>query len=192
MLCLLALLSATLSTQAAPAMLTVRVGIRATGADFIDCENRRSLFSIVWGCFTTIFACVWVSAHPNVPPPIPPPPGKGASLWQHLKWQLPSLLPSSLSVLQAGSSNVRGTSPKNLTSVVLGAVPVVVLWVYADGALRYTGCIPFSWVFPVYVAGVLLYVPARLALTVLPLVALRALPDAVYSEVKWNRYLPHV
>ncbi|KAJ6449572.1 hypothetical protein C8R45DRAFT_145147, partial [Mycena sanguinolenta] len=26
-------------------------------------------FSIVWGCLATIFACTWVSVHPNVPPP---------------------------------------------------------------------------------------------------------------------------
>ncbi|KAF7369951.1 hypothetical protein MSAN_00624900 [Mycena sanguinolenta] len=29
----------------------------------------RTLFSIVWGCLATIFACTWVSVHPNVPPP---------------------------------------------------------------------------------------------------------------------------
>ncbi|KAF7369997.1 hypothetical protein MSAN_00629600 [Mycena sanguinolenta] len=32
-------------------------------------DNSRTLFSVVWGCLVTIFACTWVSVHPNVPPP---------------------------------------------------------------------------------------------------------------------------
>ncbi|KAF8193841.1 hypothetical protein K438DRAFT_1934657 [Mycena galopus ATCC 62051] len=34
-----------------------------------DINNCRQLFDIVWGCLATIFACTWVSVHPNVPPP---------------------------------------------------------------------------------------------------------------------------
>ncbi|KAJ6449521.1 hypothetical protein C8R45DRAFT_144611 [Mycena sanguinolenta] len=41
---------------------------RAT-TDSCNDINNRSLFSIVWGCLATIFACTWVSVHPNVPPP---------------------------------------------------------------------------------------------------------------------------
>ncbi|KAJ6565630.1 hypothetical protein DFH09DRAFT_1278646 [Mycena vulgaris] len=33
-----------------------------------DIDSRR-LCNIIWGCLTTIFACTWVSIHPNVPPP---------------------------------------------------------------------------------------------------------------------------
>ncbi|KAF7302304.1 hypothetical protein MIND_00797900 [Mycena indigotica] len=62
--------------------------VRATGGDMNACNNQRSLFSIVWGCFTTIFACIWVSAHPNVPPPVPRPPKKDATVIAHLKWYL--------------------------------------------------------------------------------------------------------
>jgi len=29
---------------------------------------RRSMFSIVWSCLSTVFICVWVSVHPNIPP----------------------------------------------------------------------------------------------------------------------------
>ncbi|KAF8193827.1 hypothetical protein K438DRAFT_1513959, partial [Mycena galopus ATCC 62051] len=29
----------------------------------------RKLFDIIWGCLATIFACTWMSVHPNVPPP---------------------------------------------------------------------------------------------------------------------------
>ncbi|KAF9030395.1 hypothetical protein BJ165DRAFT_1358855 [Panaeolus papilionaceus] len=38
----------------------------------MDCGNscnddpRRSLFSIIWGCATTLFACTYVAIHPNV------------------------------------------------------------------------------------------------------------------------------
>ncbi|KAF7292516.1 hypothetical protein MKEN_01476000 [Mycena kentingensis (nom. inval.)] len=33
--------------------------------------HYRSFFQLVWGCLVTIFACVWVSVHPNVPTPPP-------------------------------------------------------------------------------------------------------------------------
>ncbi|KAF7365584.1 hypothetical protein MVEN_00431800 [Mycena venus] len=34
-----------------------------------DINSCRTLFSIISGCLATIFACTWVSVHPNVPPP---------------------------------------------------------------------------------------------------------------------------
>ncbi|KAJ6604702.1 hypothetical protein DFH09DRAFT_1123552 [Mycena vulgaris] len=33
-----------------------------------DNTSSRGLFTIIWGCLTTIFASTWVSVHPNVPP----------------------------------------------------------------------------------------------------------------------------
>ncbi|KAF7369903.1 hypothetical protein MSAN_00619800 [Mycena sanguinolenta] len=42
---------------------------RATSDSCNDINNSRTLFSVVWGCLVTIFACTWVSVHPNVPPP---------------------------------------------------------------------------------------------------------------------------
>ncbi|KAF7370005.1 hypothetical protein MSAN_00630500 [Mycena sanguinolenta] len=42
---------------------------RATTDSCKDIDNCRTFFSIVWGCLATIFACTWVSVHPNVPPP---------------------------------------------------------------------------------------------------------------------------
>ncbi|KAJ7059221.1 hypothetical protein C8F01DRAFT_1232277 [Mycena amicta] len=53
-----------------------------------DIDNCRRLFDIVWGCLATVFACVWVSIHPNVPPPPPPALPKSASLWRQVKWKL--------------------------------------------------------------------------------------------------------
>ncbi|KAJ7861604.1 hypothetical protein B0H13DRAFT_2072707 [Mycena leptocephala] len=42
---------------------------RASEPDSCDDINHcRRLFDIVWGCATTIFACTWVSVHPNIPP----------------------------------------------------------------------------------------------------------------------------
>ncbi|KAJ6582254.1 hypothetical protein B0H19DRAFT_984385, partial [Mycena capillaripes] len=55
------------------------VGTR-TSADFCDdVNNCRTLSDIIWGCLATIFACTWVSVHPNVPPP-------GQS-WLTLAWR---------------------------------------------------------------------------------------------------------
>ncbi|KAJ7151293.1 hypothetical protein C8R43DRAFT_951110 [Mycena crocata] len=34
-----------------------------------DIHDCRKLFDIIWGCLVTIFACTWVSVHPNVSPP---------------------------------------------------------------------------------------------------------------------------
>jgi hypothetical protein len=34
-----------------------------------DINRCRTFFSIVSGCLATVFACTWVSVHPNVPPP---------------------------------------------------------------------------------------------------------------------------
>ncbi|KAJ6582319.1 hypothetical protein B0H19DRAFT_929804 [Mycena capillaripes] len=42
----------------------------------------RTLFDIIWGCLTTIFACTWVSVHPNVPPPNQ---SRLALLWRRMK-----------------------------------------------------------------------------------------------------------
>ncbi|KZT25921.1 hypothetical protein NEOLEDRAFT_1199558 [Neolentinus lepideus HHB14362 ss-1] len=33
-----------------------------------DLNNCRTLWSIVWSCLATIFACTWVVIHPNIPP----------------------------------------------------------------------------------------------------------------------------
>jgi hypothetical protein len=31
-----------------------------------DQDSRRSIWSIVWSCLSTIFLCTWVALHPNV------------------------------------------------------------------------------------------------------------------------------
>jgi hypothetical protein len=36
-----------------------------------DLDECRKLIDIVWSCLTTIFACTWLTLHPNIPPPPP-------------------------------------------------------------------------------------------------------------------------
>ncbi|KAF8217227.1 hypothetical protein K438DRAFT_1748320 [Mycena galopus ATCC 62051] len=45
------------------------LGARTSTDSCDDIDSRRKLFDIIWGCFATIFACTWVSVHPNVPSP---------------------------------------------------------------------------------------------------------------------------
>lgn len=39
------------------------------GREITGCDRTRSLWEIIWSCFSTIFACTWVAVHPNVPDP---------------------------------------------------------------------------------------------------------------------------
>jgi hypothetical protein len=41
------------------------VELRAVSAGG-DQDSRRTIWSIVWSCLTTIFLCTWVALHPNV------------------------------------------------------------------------------------------------------------------------------
>ncbi|KAJ7202734.1 hypothetical protein C8J57DRAFT_1622474 [Mycena rebaudengoi] len=57
-----------------------------------SCDNIndcRKLFDIIWGCLVTIFACTWVSVHPNVPPPSQ---STLALLWRRLKMMLVAII----------------------------------------------------------------------------------------------------
>ena len=53
------------------------------------------------------------------------------------------------------------------------------LWWYSSGLLVWVVIIP-------------LYLIARLALLVLPFIALRALPPGSYAQVNWISFLPHI
>ena len=33
------------------------------------CSHQRSITDILWSCFATLFACTWLSVHPNMPGP---------------------------------------------------------------------------------------------------------------------------
>ncbi|CAK5278648.1 unnamed protein product [Mycena citricolor] len=58
----------------------------------------RQLFNILWGCLATIFACVWVSVHPNVPPS-----NQGAirAFWSRLKIMLIAVIAPEIVVVFA-------------------------------------------------------------------------------------------
>jgi hypothetical protein len=52
------------------------------------------------------------------------------------------------------------------------------------------------WMYPsallVWVATIPLYLIARMALLVLPFIALRALPPGAYVQLDWVSFLPHI
>ncbi|KAJ7704522.1 hypothetical protein B0H17DRAFT_921180, partial [Mycena rosella] len=68
---------------------------RAPSDSCNDINNCRRLFDIVWGCLTTIFACTWVSVHPNVPPPNQT---ALSLLWRRLKMMLVAVVAPELMV----------------------------------------------------------------------------------------------
>ncbi|KAJ7762931.1 hypothetical protein B0H16DRAFT_1528185, partial [Mycena metata] len=75
------------SGTAAPALHPLAARIPVDSCD--DINNCRKLFDIIWGCLTTIFACTWVSVHPNVPSPDE---GPIAAFWHRLKMMLVALI----------------------------------------------------------------------------------------------------
>ncbi|KAF7369946.1 hypothetical protein MSAN_00624200 [Mycena sanguinolenta] len=62
-----------LSKDGKAALLSHSLDARATPDSCDNINSCRTLFSVVWGCLATIFACTWVSVHPNVPPARPEP-----------------------------------------------------------------------------------------------------------------------
>ncbi|KAJ7062877.1 hypothetical protein C8F01DRAFT_985806 [Mycena amicta] len=87
MLLLLAIASLLVTNHSAATPLVPR----ASPSDSVICDNInhcRRLYDIVWGCLATIFACIWVSVHPNVPQPTPPRPDRKGSFWQWAKWMV--------------------------------------------------------------------------------------------------------
>jgi hypothetical protein len=41
-------------------------------------SNTRTIWNIIWSCFSTLFACAWIAVHPNIPAP-------GDSRWKILR-----------------------------------------------------------------------------------------------------------
>ncbi|KAJ7811854.1 hypothetical protein B0H13DRAFT_2383641 [Mycena leptocephala] len=58
-------------------------------------NNCRKLFDIIWGCLATIFACTWVSVHPNVPAPNQ---SRLSLFWRRLKMMLIAVIAPELMV----------------------------------------------------------------------------------------------
>ncbi|KAF7370006.1 hypothetical protein MSAN_00630600 [Mycena sanguinolenta] len=78
-----------LSQDSIAALLPRPSDARATTDSCKDIDNCRTLFSVVWGCIATIFACTWVSVHPNVPPPNQ---SSLQLLWRRLKMMLIAMI----------------------------------------------------------------------------------------------------
>ncbi|KAJ6468374.1 hypothetical protein C8R45DRAFT_468299 [Mycena sanguinolenta] len=58
----------------------------------VSCDsnvNSRSLFAILTSCLITVFACTWLSVHPNVPPPNQ---SKLAPFWRRLGLMLVAVI----------------------------------------------------------------------------------------------------
>ena len=43
--------------------------VLSTSSPCICPADQRSIWDILWSCLATIFACSWVSVHPNIPSP---------------------------------------------------------------------------------------------------------------------------
>ncbi|KAF7345385.1 hypothetical protein MVEN_01556400 [Mycena venus] len=83
----------------APVPIHIELDPRTLNDSCHDINNCRKLFDVVWGCLATIFACTWVSVHPNVPSP-----GQSSSalLWRRLKMMLIAVIAPELVVGFAG------------------------------------------------------------------------------------------
>ena len=57
--------------RASPLPLPIDISNAPTGVQLPTCTSihQRSITDILWSCFATLFACTWLSVHPNIPGP---------------------------------------------------------------------------------------------------------------------------
>ena len=57
--------------RASPLPLPIDMSNAPTGIQLPTCTciHQRSITDILWSCFATLFACTWLSVHPNMPGP---------------------------------------------------------------------------------------------------------------------------
>ena len=58
--------------RASPLSLPIDISNAPAGiqlSTYTACIHQRSITDIVWSCFATLFACTWVSVHPNMQGP---------------------------------------------------------------------------------------------------------------------------
>ena len=57
--------------RASPLPLPIDINIAPDGLQLPTCTciDQRSIPDILWSCFATLFACSWLSVHPNMPGP---------------------------------------------------------------------------------------------------------------------------
>ncbi|KAJ7910780.1 hypothetical protein B0H13DRAFT_596172 [Mycena leptocephala] len=92
---LLLILVHLLSRNGSAAPVPHTLNVRTSSDSCNDIDNCRKLFNIVWGCLATIFACTWVSVHPNVPAPNQ---SRLMLYWRRLKMMLIAVIAPELMV----------------------------------------------------------------------------------------------
>ena len=57
--------------RASPLPLPIDISNAPAGVQLPTCAciHQRSITDILWSCFATLFACTWLSVHPNIPGP---------------------------------------------------------------------------------------------------------------------------
>ncbi|KAF5366083.1 hypothetical protein D9757_012385 [Collybiopsis confluens] len=63
-----------------------------------DPDSARTALGILWSCLSVLFACTWVSVHPNVPGPDE---GSARRLWTKIKLMMVALIAPELLVMWA-------------------------------------------------------------------------------------------
>jgi len=78
-----------------------------------------------------------------------------------------------------------------ISAIVVSVVPLVLLSLFMVGGMRIVE--ESSLIFQIFAASFIwLYMVSRIALLVLPLIALRALPRGAYVDLDWATIIPHI
>ena len=56
-------------THAIPVTSLLAESAGTTASTCVCPADQRSIWDILWSCLATIFACLWISVHPNIPLP---------------------------------------------------------------------------------------------------------------------------
>ena len=75
---------------ASPLSLPIDISNAPAGLELptCSCVDQRSITDILWSCFATIFACTWLSVHPNMPGPDEKPPKIALRRLELMFWSL--------------------------------------------------------------------------------------------------------
>ena len=75
------------ANRASPLPLPIDISNAPTGVQLPTCTciHQRSITDILWSCFATLFACTWLSVHPNMP-------GADAGFWKIARRRLEIML----------------------------------------------------------------------------------------------------
>jgi len=78
-----------------------------------------------------------------------------------------------------------------ISAIIVSVVPLVLLSLFMVAGMRIVN--EDSLIFHIFAASFIwLYMTSRIALLVLPLIALRALPQGAYVDLDWATIIPHI